>query len=141
MKNGRSLNSLKNKKTRRGKRNSAKVFSKSLRLMGVNSNGLRSKMTTFRKILSELQPSVFFVEETKYKDIGKLKVENYIIFEMVRKNRDGGGLALGCVKELKPVWVREGGDDVEALSIDIFVKSIMRNLQGLNDINCSLKYF
>ena len=92
--------------------------------MGVNAAGVRSKMTTFRKILSELQPSVFFVEETKYKDVGKLKLENYIIFEMVRKNRDGGGLALGCVKELKPVLVREGGDDVEALSVDIFVKTM-----------------
>ena len=51
-----------------------------------------------------------------------MKVENYDIFEKVRENRDGGGLALGCVKELKPVWIRDGGESVEALSVDIFVK-------------------
>ena len=65
------------------------------------------------------------MEETKYKDNGKLKLDDYIVFDLVRKSRDGGGgLALGCVKELKPAWVREGDDLVEALSVDIFVKSM-----------------
>ena len=54
-------------------------------------------------MLLDLQPSVFFVEETKYKDTGKLKFDNYVIFELVRENREGGGLALGCAKDLKPV--------------------------------------
>ena len=76
-------------------------------------------------MLSELKPSVFFVEETKLKDTGKLKLDNYLIFESNRKSRDGGGgLAIGCIKELKPAWVREGDDEVEALSIDIFVQSM-----------------
>ena len=79
---------------------------------------------TFRKVISELKPSVFFIEESKYKEEGKLKLENYIIFELVRENRDGGGLALGCVKELKPVLVRKGNDDIEAMSINIFFKSM-----------------
>ena len=74
-------------------------------------------------MLSELKPSVFFVEETKFKDTGKFKLDNYLIFELVRKSRDGGGgLAIGCIKELKPTLVNEGDDQVEALSIDIFVK-------------------
>ena len=80
---------------------------------------------TFKKVLSELNPSVFLIEETKFKDIGKLKLQNYITFELVRQSRDGGGgLALGCAKELQPAWVREGDDQVEALSVDIFVKSM-----------------
>ena len=92
--------------------------------MGVNSAGLRSKLTTFRKVLSELKPSIFFVEETKYKEVGKIKFENYIVFELVRKNKDGGGLAIGCETELQPVWLREGDDTVEALSVEIFVKKM-----------------
>ena len=92
--------------------------------MGVNSAGLRSKLTTFRKVLSELKPSIFFVEETKYKEAGKIKFENYIVFELVRKNKDGGGLAIGCETELQPVWLREGDDTVEALSVEIFVKKM-----------------
>ena len=96
-----------------------------MRFLGVNSAGLRSKLFTFKKVLSELKPSVFFVEETKCKDEGKIQLDDYLIFELVRKSRDGGGgLAIGCIKELKPAWVREGDDHVEALSIDIFVKSM-----------------
>lgn len=57
--------------------------------MGVNSGGLKSKLKTLKKVLMELKPSVFFIEETKYKESGKFKVENYEIFELVRKSREG----------------------------------------------------
>ena len=93
--------------------------------MGVNAGGLRPKLLTFKKILNELKPSVFLIEETKYKDEGKMKIENYLIFELVRKSRDGGGgLALGCLKELNPVWLRDGGSDIEALSVVISVREM-----------------
>ena len=82
---------LKKKKSRnRGRRKSCKDISSSLRFLGVNSAGLKSKLFTFKKVLSELKPSVFFVEETKLKDTGKIKLDNYLIFELVRKSRDGG---------------------------------------------------
>ena len=47
-----------------------------------------------------------------------------MIFELIRRNKEGGGLALGCEKSLKPAWVREGDDDVEAISVDIFVEGV-----------------
>ena len=71
--------------------------------MGVNANGLKSKLNTFKKVLFDLQPSIFFIQESKYKTTGRLKFENFELFEMVRKNKDGGGLAIGCQKELKPI--------------------------------------
>ena len=109
---------------RRGRRNKAKSFSKNFRFLGVNAAVIRSKMLTFKKILKELKPSVFFIEETKLKDAGKIKLENYIIFERPRKNKiNGGGVALGCINELNPVWVKEGENDAEALSVNIFVKN------------------
>ena len=65
------------------------------------------------------------MEETKYQDPGKFTVENYHIFELVRQSRDGGGgLALGCQKDLHPVWVREGDDLVESLSVEIHLKNL-----------------
>jgi hypothetical protein len=112
------------KKTRRGKRKGAKNFRKQLRFLGVNAAGLLPKLYTVRKIISELQPSVFFVQETKYKDEGRIKLDkNNTIFELVRKSRNGGGLALSCDKLLHPVWVREGDDSVEALFVEISVKN------------------
>ena len=68
-------------------------------------------MSTFKKSLAELKPSVFLVEETKYREEGKLKIDgNYTIFESVRKSRDWGGWLIG--------WLREGEENVEALSVE-----------------------
>ena len=92
--------------------------------MGVNASGLQSKLLTLKKVLVELQPAVIFIEETKYRSEGKFKLENYEIFELTRKNREGGGLALGCLKNLNPVWVRDGDENVEALSIELYVNKL-----------------
>ena len=115
------------RKHRRGNRKRTKHINKSLRFLGVNAAGIFSKWTTFKKILYELEPAVFFIEETKCKVKGKLKLDNYCIYEQIRdidptkKGQVGGGLALGCKSVLQPMWVRDGGKDVEALSVNIFV--------------------
>ena len=109
------------KNIRRRKRKTIKPTAKNLRFLGVNAGGLQSKLLTLKKVLLELQPAVFFIEETKYKSEGKLKLENYEIFELTRKTKEGGGLAIGCINSLSPVWVREGNENSEALSIEIFV--------------------
>ena len=68
---------------------------------------------------------MFFIQETKLKEEGKIKMENYIIFEKLRSTRqNGGGLAIGCKPEFNPIWVREGGTDVETLSINFFMKNM-----------------
>ena len=95
-----------------------------MRFLGVNAAGLRSKLLSFNKVLTELKPSVFFVEETKVKYEGRLRLENYIVFEKIRQDRNGGGLAIGCIKDLNPIWVREGEGDIEALSVEISVKNL-----------------
>lgn len=48
-------------------------------------------------MVKDLQPSVFFIEETKFKEEGKFKIDNFVIFELVRDSKEGGGLALGSV--------------------------------------------
>ena len=58
------------------------------------------------------------------KEEGKVKFENYEVFEMPRKEKEGGGLLIGCIKELKPVLARKGSDEIEAMSIDVFVKAM-----------------
>ena len=91
----------------------------------MNSAGLRSKLSTFYKVINDLNPSIFFIQETKLKEKGKLKVDDYVIFEKLRSTRkNGGGLAIGAKPEFNPTWVREGDEDLETLSIDIFVKNL-----------------
>ena len=62
---------------------------------------------------------------TPFKEEGKLNIENFQIFELTRDSKDGGGgLAIGCVKELKPVLVRKGNDNVETMTIDIVLQKM-----------------
>ena len=61
-----------------------------------------------------------------------MRLENYIVYEKIRQDRNGGGLALGCIQDLNPVWVREGEGDIEALSVEISVKNMK--------IRCSVAY-
>ena len=113
------------KKIQRGKRRNKITIKKHVRFLGVNAAGIGSKLTSFKNTLNVLKPEVFFIEETKMKDEGKIEIEDYDLFELVRKSRDGGGgLAIGCKKELQASWVREGDDKVESLSVDIFLKGI-----------------
>ena len=112
-------------KKRRRNRNKARKISKSLRLIGVNAAGLRQKITTFKKVVENLKPSIFFIEETKFSEEGRLKIENFLVFELVRESKDGGGgLAIGCLPELKPVLARKGCDKTEAMSVDISVQNM-----------------
>ena len=64
---------------------------KDLRLLGVNAAGIQAKTKSFIKVLCELEPSIFFLEETKSKSTGLLKVKNYVIFEKIRQNQIKGG--------------------------------------------------
>ena len=52
-------------------------------------------------------------------------MENFIILEQLRESKDGGGgLAIGCLKELKPVLARKGTDKIEVMAVDISVKTM-----------------
>ena len=92
--------------------------------MGVNAAGISSKIHSFENVLRKLNPSIFFIQETKLKRQGKLKItnpSNYIIYELNRKDRNGGGLAIGVIEELKPVWISEGDDTTEVLIVEVDV--------------------
>ena len=95
---------------------------KSIKFVGVNSAGLYSKLDSFDALLSNLRPSVFFIQETKFRTNGNLKTENssnYHIYELNRSDKAGGGIAIGVEKELDPVWINEGKDGIEQLMIEI----------------------
>ena len=120
------INELNFKRALRGKRNGVKKYEQTLKFLGVNTAGLKSKFTSFKKVINELKPSVFFAQETKFREEGNIKLgDEYLVYEFLRKNeKGGGGLALGCQKNLNPCLVSEGNENVEALSIDIFIKNM-----------------
>ena len=46
------------------------------------------------------------------------------IYEQIRSNKEGGGVALCALKELNPAYVCDGGDEVEAITVDIHLKTM-----------------
>ena len=112
-----------NKKCCRG---SKKRNHSNLVLFGVNCNGIRKKLDSLGTILVDENPSVIFLQETHFTNVGQIKTTNsekYIWFELIRQEArlGGGGLAMGCLSDLKPIKTREGDDETECLTIEITV--------------------
>ena len=96
-----------------------------------NCNKIGTKIESFNKVLSDLKPAIFGLEETKQKindpPIKCDNLTNYQTFELRRekekefggKGLEGGGLAIGALHCLKPLLTRQGDDDSECLSISI----------------------
>ena len=78
-------------------------------------------------------PAIVSLQETKFQVSGKHKLEGYIVYEHLRKQKTaGGGILLAVNKDLNPALASEGGDNVEALTVDICVKKMQ--------IACSTAY-
>ena len=95
-----------------------------IRCIGVNAAGLMSKLESFDFILYSLKPSIFSVQETKVYRPGKIKTDhskNYTIYELHRKKTLGGGIALGVLNSLDPLWIDEGDDDSEYIVVGITI--------------------
>ena len=112
------------------------MFGKSVIFVGINAAGITSKMQSFDKLLFDINPSVFMLQETKRKqgapNMKANNLDNYQVFELRReksheeggKGLSGGGLAMGALHDLNPVLLRQGSDDVECLTIQITAGNI-----------------
>ena len=120
----RILKINKRKVNRRGLNSNHKVHNK-LRIVGVNSNGISSKLKSLDHIIAELSPSIICLQETKMRKVGRIKgknTQNYTTFELVRQHSGGGGLATMVSPDLFPVWISEGDDEVEILVVQVHRK-------------------
>ena len=81
-----------------------------MNIFGSNAAGLLNKTESFFRNISLFNPGVYFVQETKVPHKGKIKLNDYLIFESVHKVGGGGGLLTAVHKNLNPVSV---GDEYE----------------------------
>ena len=97
----------------------------SLKVYGINSAGLMNKLDSFENVLQEVKPSIFCIQETKLKRPNQIKTkssQSFTIYELNRKSKGGGGLCVGVHKDLQPVWVAQGDDDLECLAVEVWVE-------------------
>ena len=117
------INKSKGKRNRRKERKRKKMSMNILKIIGVNCAGLMSKINSFEKLLKDEHPSIFCLQETKLKKPNQIKTEsakNFTMYELNRKNSNGGGLCIGVYKDLKSVWVAQGDDDIECLVVEVW---------------------
>ena len=77
---------------KRGRETSENV---NFKLIGNNANGILGKKESFLNLIKNEKPHCFMLQETKLRRKGQLKVDGYQIFDTVRDNKGGGGLAIG----------------------------------------------
>ena len=70
-------------------------------------------------------PSILSLQETKFQVQGKQNLQGYITYEHLRSKKiAGGGILMAFQKDLSPALVRDGGSDVDALTVDISIKKM-----------------
>ena len=120
---------VKNKKRNRRPIHSNKRFKLNENFLMISHNvaSLKSKFLSFSKVLADLNPKLWTLQETHMKMSGKIKFqgsEGYQIYELTRNDRSGGGLAIGVSKKVQSVWVRQGEGEVETLTVMVNVSGL-----------------
>ena len=62
------------------------------------------------------------MQETRVSQQGKIKFDGFVTYEYTRTEKNGGGLSLSAFTDLGPAFVRDGGECVEALTVNIHLK-------------------
>ena len=103
------------KKFINSKNRTAVVMETSLNILSTNASDMKNKESDLKFFNS----SIFAVQETHYKQKGKFKIQDYQIFEAIRKNKDQGGSMLVIHMGLQPVLISEYSDSFELLVVEI----------------------
>ena len=116
-----------NKKHKRSECRNRIKKSEILKVYGVNAAGIRSKIKSFDQVLKQLKPQIWMLQETKLRANETLKCEasdDFQIYYLNRQESQGGGLALGVIKDIESTLIREGDDDIEVLSVQAVLGKI-----------------
>ena len=65
----------------------------------------------FFKTVHKYQPQIIILQETKFYQIGTLKIQGYQVFETVRSVKSGGGLLTAALFILEPVLITSDADN------------------------------
>ena len=81
-------------------------------LFHANEAGMKFKDEGLKNKIKYFESNIFSINETHYTNKGKLKIDNFEMFEAIRKKRDKGGTLLGIHKGLNPILINEYSDRI-----------------------------
>ena len=114
---------------RRGRQKSKTKNENEMVFLGCNAAGLLNKMESLRRNVQTFKPGVIFIQESKTKRKNQIKLDNYVIFERIRKDCAGGGLLTAVHKNLEPESV---GDDTEDEVLVVEAKLANKKVRLIN---------
>ena len=88
-------------------------------MFSANAPGLCKKMHSIKYQIKEVNAAVFTVQETNFKKKGRLKCEEYEIFESIRQNKEKGGCLICIHKSLDPVLIEEYSEKFELIVTEV----------------------
>ena len=80
------MGGLLRKQKKRIKRGGKKHKNQSFVMFSTNAAGLKSKVQSLKNEIKSVNAAIFTVQETHFPKKGKFKLENFEIFEAIRKN-------------------------------------------------------
>ena len=111
-KNHKTENLNKNRKTR-------KQINQHIHILSTNAAGLKDKVSDLKNKVKYFNSTIFAIQETHFPKKGRIKVDNFHIFEAIQKSKIKGGTMLGVHVDLQPVLVKEVSDKFELLVVEI----------------------
>ena len=84
-------------------------------MFSANADGLQGKKESLKHEIKETDAAIFSIQETKFSKPGRFQIENYTVFEAIRKNKEKGGTMLGIKDTLNPVLIEEYSETFELL--------------------------
>ena len=88
-------------------------------MLHTNAADLKHKSEDLKNKLKYFETKIFSINETHFRKKGHFKLENFAIFEAIRKNKEKGGTILGIHNGLNPVLIEEYSDKFELLVTEI----------------------
>ena len=106
------------RKTKRGGRKHKKNNIQEMVIFSTNAEGMKHKLQSLNNEIKSSKIAIFTLQETHFRKKGNLKIDDFEIFEAIRK-KPGGGTVIGAHKTLTPVLIEEYNDDFELLVIEV----------------------
>ena len=101
-----------------------------LNVFTANANGLKNKVNGLKSHISNLNIGIFTIQESNFAKRGKLKINNFEIFEAIR-TKAGGGTIVGAHSSLQPILIQEYSDSFELVVIEVNVgDTVIRVISG-----------
>ena len=97
--------------------NVANIKEMCVHILSTNADGLKQKSKDLKDKVKYFETSIFAIQETHYHKKGMIKMDNFHIFEAIRKNKEQGGSLLGVHVGLNPILIKEYSDSFELLVV------------------------